>query len=136
VEKYKLWWYIILRVIRQFVMSHDLKSWRNVLENRLRQRNRDFMLMPEPLLQVRTCAGLCVLFAACLPCRPGSWDRSFEQYVVALLPFHYLGLPLSTSLFTNNPNFSRLFWSASRKTFVIIYSSPSTLTSGIALQDL
>lgn len=50
-EKYKLWWYIIIRVIREFLRGLDESNsaWKTKLVGRIKKRNDDFMFMPGKL---------------------------------------------------------------------------------------
>lgn len=53
VEKYKLWWYIVLRLLREFMRGRGNldRSWENKLWKRLQIRNKDYMKMPPAMLE-------------------------------------------------------------------------------------
>lgn len=54
VEKYKIWWYIVLRILREFMRREQnirRRNWPSKLWLRLKDRNVSYMKMSEELLQ-------------------------------------------------------------------------------------
>lgn len=52
VEKFKLWWYVILRALREYCSNHKGldEGWETRWADRLRKRNRDYMKLPTGFL--------------------------------------------------------------------------------------
>eukprot|EP01083_Nonionella_stella_P154097 496057_1 len=61
VEKYKLWWYIVIRLLREFMRGKEnLNGFESKLWQRLKRRNSDYMQMSPERLQ--GWKALCVAF--------------------------------------------------------------------------
>lgn len=71
IQKYKTWWYIVIRVVREY-LKNNFKTrvpdrWEVVLYSRLLSRNRSFMAMPNKLLMAWT--NLVIKFVKWFTCK-------------------------------------------------------------------
>ena len=50
-EKYKTWWYVLIRVVREFMKSRQFnQNWKSNLAQKLLTRNTDYMKLPDGVL--------------------------------------------------------------------------------------